>query len=209
MDRDEDVELLEQETLFQGHYRLERFRLRHRLFAGRMGPPIAREIFRARDAVIVIPYDPEADKVVLIEEFRIGPYVSGEQPWPLSVIAGVIDPGETPEAVARREALEEAGCTLLGPLEQIVDFYTSPGCTSERIVAFCGRCRAAGIGGVHGLPDEGEDIRVRLLAFRRLRALLKQGQIRSGPALIAAQWLALNRARLRRQWLAEGVGRRA
>jgi ADP-ribose pyrophosphatase len=205
MDRDKDVELLASETLFQGHYRLERYRLRHRQFAGTMGLPITRELLRAHDAVVVLPYDPDADSVVMIEEFRIGPYAGGEQPWPLSIIAGVIDPGETLDQVARREALEEAGCSLLGPLEQIVDFYSSPGCTSERIVAFCGRCRVAGLGGVHGLPDEGEDIRVAVLAFAELRAMLKAGTIRSGPALIAAQWLALNRARLRRRWL----GRRA
>lgn len=201
MDRDKDVELLATETLFQGHYRLERYRLRHRQFSGAMGSPISRELFRARDAVVVLPYDPEADSVVMIEEFRIGPYAGGEPCWPLSVIAGVIDPGETPDQVARREAVEEADCQLLGSLEQIVDFFTSPGCTSERIVAFCGRCRVAGLGGVHGKPEEGEDIRVVVLPFAELRKLMKQGAIRSGPALIAAQWLALNRARLRRRWL--------
>ena len=93
MDRDKDVELLATETLFRGHYRLERFQLRHRQFSGAMGPSISRELFRARDAVVVLPYDPDADSVVMIEEFRIGPYAGGEHPWPLWVIAGVIDPG--------------------------------------------------------------------------------------------------------------------
>jgi ADP-ribose pyrophosphatase len=213
MDRDKDVELLAVETLFQGHYRLDRFHLRHRQFSGAMGKPITRELFRAHDAVIVIPYDPVADSLVMIEEFRIGPYAGGEQPWPLSVVAGVIDPGETLEAVARREALEEAGCPLIGPLEQIADFYASPGSSSERVVAFCGQCRVAGLGGVHGLPDEGEDIRVVVLPYAALRATLKRGAVRSGPALIAVQWLMLNRARLRRKWLEpkarSGPGRRA
>jgi ADP-ribose pyrophosphatase len=201
MDGSTDVELLGTEMMYQGHFRLERLRLRHRLFAGGWSKPIQRELFRARNAVVVLPYDPDSDEVVLIEEFRVGVYVNDDAPWPLAVVAGIIEPGETPEDVARREALEEAGCTLIGPLELIADYYTSPGCSSERINAFCGRCRAAGLGGVHGLAVEGEDIRVRTMAFGELRALLDNGAIRNGPALIAAQWLALNRDRLRARWL--------
>jgi ADP-ribose pyrophosphatase len=201
MDRVEGVELLDAETVFQGHYRVERLTLRHRLFAGGWSRPLVRELFRAHNAVVVLPYDPEADQVVLIEEFRVGFYANGETPWPIAVVAGVIEPGEAPETVARREALEEAGCALLGPLERIVDYYTSPGCSSERISAFCGRCRVEGVGGVHGLAAEGEDIRVRVAAFAEMRTLLERGEIQSGPAVIAAQWLVLNRDRLRARWL--------
>ncbi|MCB2157335.1 MAG: NUDIX domain-containing protein, partial [Rhodobacteraceae bacterium] len=45
------------------------------------------------------------DRVLLIEQFRMGPYARGDaEPWLIEAIAGRVDPGETPEDAARREA---------------------------------------------------------------------------------------------------------
>lgn len=196
----EAIELQERVTAFQGHFRIDRWRLRHRLYAGGWGKSITREVFERGSAVAVLPYDAVRDRLVLIEQFRIGALAHGDQsPWLLEVVAGIVEPGETPEEVALRETREECGATLLG-LEPMHHFYTTPGGSSEFLRMFCGRVDSAGIGGIHGLADEGEDIRVEVLGFEAAMAALATGRVRSSPGVVALQWLALNRARLRAAW---------
>ena len=79
---------------------------------------------------VVLPYDPERDAVVMIEQFRIGAAAGGMPMWQLEVIAGIIDEGETPEAVAHREAQEEARCEILD-LVPVYHYLASSGGTSE------------------------------------------------------------------------------
>lgn len=102
-----------------------------------MPAEIRREVFERGHGVCVLPYDPAGDRLVLIEQFRVAPYVCGDRAWLVEVIAGVIDAGEAPEDVARREAKEEAGLTLDRPLERIGRFYSSPGAMSETLTLFC------------------------------------------------------------------------
>lgn len=193
------VEVLEQQVCYQGFFRLERYRLRHRLYDGTMSTPLVRELFERGHAAAVLPYDPLLDRVVLLEQFRIGALTSPGGAWLLEIVAGIIEEGETAEQVVRRELLEETGCTL-HELEPICEYMVSPGGTSERISLFCGRVDASGAGGVHGLAEEGEDIRVASVGFDEAMALLGEGRLNSASPIIALQWLAVNRGRLRRQW---------
>jgi ADP-ribose pyrophosphatase len=192
------VEILEHSTLYDGFFRLDRYRLRHRLYWGGMSPVLTRELFERGHAVAVLPYDPLRDEVVLLEQFRIGA-IGDPNPWLREIVAGIIEPGETPEQVARREMREEAGCELLD-LEPIHTYYVSPGGTSETVSLFCGHVSAEGVEGLHGLEDEVEDIRVRPASFDEAIRLLQEGEINSAAPIMALQWLAVNRDRLRRQW---------
>src|SRR3990167_3080322 len=106
MQRD-DVEISEREVCFSGFYQLDRLQLRHRQFAGGMGPVLSRELFVRRDAVCVLPYDPQLDWVVVFKQFRIVALVKTNTPWLLELVGGVIDEGEQPEQVELREAIEE------------------------------------------------------------------------------------------------------
>ncbi len=193
------VEILEQEPLYQGFLGLKRFRLRHGLFAGGMSATLVRERVESYRAASVLLYDPDRDRVVLIEQFRIGALEAGEGAWLLEVVGGIIDADDAAEAVARREALEEAGCRI-DELVPIQRFYVSPGYTSEQISLFCGRVDSAGAGGIHGLADEGEDIRVVVMDAGDALDELGDGRANSTSIVIALQWLALNRERLRREW---------
>ena len=84
-----------------------------------------------------------------------------------------------------------------------MQFYTTPGGSSERITLFCGRVNSKGIGGVHGLDEEGEDIHVTAVKSEQVFKLLEDGKIESGIPIIAIQWLNIHREKLRKQWLAE------
>ena len=196
----DDVEVVGKETLFQGYFRIDRYRLRHKLFGGGFGHEIRREVFERGHAAAVLPYDPVRDQVVLIEQFRIGPFAKGVSPWLIETIAGIIDEGETAEEVAYREAVEEAGCKLIPPLRPIFGFFPTPGACSEHIDLFLGRCDSTGLGGVHGLPDEGEDIRVLVLPFVQAMEILDQGHIANVAAIVALQWLARHRDEVRAHW---------
>lgn len=200
MSRSDDVELIEKKAVFQGYFRVDRYRLRHRLFAGGFGPEIRREVFERGHAAAVLPYDPVRDEVVLIEQFRAGPYAKGADPWLIEVVAGIIDEGETAEEVALREAIEEAGCKLVPPLRLIFNCFPTPGASSEHVDLFIGRCESAGLGGIHGLAEEGEDIRVIVLPFGDAIALLDQGKIRNAVTIMALQWLARHRIEMRELW---------
>jgi len=194
-----DVELIQRETCFQGFYRLDRLHLRHRQFAGGMGPQLSRELFVRHDAVCVLPYDPQRDAVVLVEQFRVGALDKSSNPWLLELVAGLIDPGEQPEDVAHREAEEEAGLQLTA-LRPITQYYPSPGGSDERVHLYVGRCDSQGVGGVHGLAEEGEDIRVHVWSLEDALQAVKDGRIDNAASIIALQWLALNRAEVRGLW---------
>ncbi len=186
-------------VVYSGFFRLEKYRLRHELFAGGWSPAISRECLERGHAVAVLPYDPERDRVVLIEQFRVGALEQGDGPWLLEIVAGIIGPGESKLDVARREAMEEAGCELLDILP-VCEYLVSPGGTTESITLYCGRVDAGGIGGVYGLAEEHEDIRVLVLPSDEALALLHSGQVLSATTLIALQWLALWREQLRARW---------
>lgn len=194
-----DVEVLQRETCFKGFYRLDRLHLRHRQFAGGMGPQLSRELFVRHDAVCVLPYDPQRDSVVLIEQFRVGAMDKSANPWLLELVAGLIDKDEQPEEVAHREAEEEADLKL-GALWPITQYYPSPGGSDELVHLYVGRCDSEGVGGVHGLAEEGEDIRVHVWPLEDALQAVKDGRINNAASIIALQWLALNRAEVRGLW---------
>jgi len=193
------VEIIERETCFRGFYRLDRIKLRHRQYAGGMGSQLTRELFVRHDAVCVLPYDPQRDEVVLIEQFRVGAMEKVANPWLLELVAGLIDKDEEPEEVARREAIEEADLTLTS-LWPITQYFPSPGGSNERVHLFVGRCSSEGAGGVHGLPEEGEDIRVHVMSVEDALAAVRDGRIDNAASIIALQWLALNRDEVRGMW---------
>ncbi len=179
-------------------FAVEEHDLRFRRFDGQLSPQVTRAVFVSGDAVTVLPYDPVRDRVLLVEQFRAGPFVRGDvQPWQLEAVAGRIDPGETPEEAARREAVEEAGLTL-GALLPVAQYYPSPGICAEYLYSYVGLTDLPdGAAGVFGVEGEAEDIRGHLVSFDDLMALVASGEAGNSPLILTAYWLAQNRARLR------------
>ncbi len=191
-----DVERLEDECLYQGFFRLEKRHLRHRLFEGGWSEKIQREVHVRHDAVGVLLYDVERDAVVMVEQLRAGALSDPISPWKLEPVAGLVEKGETPADVARRETLEEAGCEI-GELIELHAYYPSPGACDERVTLFCGLVDSRGIGGVHGVETEHEDIKVHVLPYGRAWELLEAGRLDNAMSLITLYWLARERASLR------------
>lgn len=194
-----DIEILEKDTVYRGYFRIDRYRLKHGLFAGGMSKPVSREVFERGHAVGLLPYDPVHDAVVLLEQFRVGAYAAGMTPWLIEIVAGIIEEGETPEDVAKREALEEADL-IVAELWPVIRYIASPGGASETCQVFIGRVDANGAGGIHGLNSEDEDIRVRVYPWKDVLRLLDEGRIVNALGLVALQWFALHRDEVRARW---------
>lgn len=194
-----DVTVLEKTIAHKGYARVEQLTLSHGLFAGGQSPVITRELFISGDAVMVIPFDIANQSVLLIEQFRVAPLHRGEHPWIFEGIAGRIDTHETPETVARREAMEEAGCDL-GTMEKIGGFYQSPGIFAEHITYFCAKADLSAAGGLFGLEAEDEDIRAVVVPLEEALAAVDSNRIVSAPTALALLWIARNRGRLEKKW---------
>jgi ADP-ribose pyrophosphatase len=191
--------VLAHDRLFRSYLALDRFELRHRLFAGGTSGVVGRDLVVRGPAAAILLYDPDRDQVALVEQFRVGALAAGMDPWILETVAGVVEPGEDAADVARREALEEAGAQV-GEIERIARYLSSPGCSDETVESFVGRVDASRLGGIHGLPEEGEDIRVVVMDASAAIAACADGRVGNAITLVALQWLALNRAALAARW---------
>ncbi|MBJ7222447.1 MULTISPECIES: ADP-ribose diphosphatase [unclassified Brenneria] len=196
----DDVEIIAREKLYNGFFSLVRYRFRHRLFNGEMSDEVSREIFERGHAVVLLPYDPVRDEVVLVEQIRIAAYDTSVSPWLLELVAGMIEPGESLEQVARREAQEEAGLSV-GRCRQIISYLASPGGTSERLAVMVGEVDTRTAAGIHGLAEENEDIRVHVVSREQSYQWVEEGIIDNAASVIALQWLALHHEKLRKAWV--------
>ena len=179
------------QILFSKYFRLEEYSLSHELFDGGYSNIFTREIFERGSVVALLPYDPERRKVVLIEQFRAGAIGDEQTPWLFECVAGVIEEGESEDQVAIRESQEEAGCEVKR-LHQISRYYVSPGGTTELCPLYCGIVDSDGIGGIHGLDEENEDIRVEVVDAELAFQMVRDGRVKSSATIIALQWLELN-----------------
>lgn len=181
-----------------GFFTLETIDVRHARFDGGPEMAVSRAVFRAGEAVTLLPYDPVRDRVLLLEQFRAAPYAQGDpEPWMLEPIAGIVDAGETVEQSARREAMEEAGLSVQ-TLHFIARYYPSPGATAQVLYSYATLVDLPGsMAESGGLQDEGEDIAVHLVDFDHAMAMVESGEIAVAPLIISLQWLAAHRESLR------------
>lgn len=187
----EDVEIIESPLVYNGFFRMSKVTLRHKLFAGGMCPAISRERFDRGPAVGVLLYDAKLDIVVLIEQFRVGA-LDEPSPWIFELVAGMVESGETPEDVAHREVMEEAGAKL-EKLIPVCDYLVSPGGTDEKLHVYLGLVNSTGIEGIHGLPEEGEDIKIHKVTSQQAFDGVADGTINNGATVIAIQWLEIQK----------------
>ena len=193
-----DFEIIKREVPYQGIFRMAVYTYRFKLFNDGWSKQIVREVMERRSAVAILPYDPISDKVILIGQFRVGA-INQSNPWLIEIVAGILDTEDPPSSVAIREAKEEANCDIID-LHPISEYFVSPGGCNEYVWVFCGCVDATNAGGIHGLQDEDENIRVLALDAEQAFQLLNEGKIVTSPAIVSLQWLQLNRTWLRKKW---------
>ncbi|MDA0241678.1 MAG: NUDIX domain-containing protein [Proteobacteria bacterium] len=200
-DTDDDVDVVQLNAVYEGFFRIDRYKVRHKVFeTGQWSGELDREVFERGHAVSVLPYDPNRDEVVLIEQFRVGGYAAPNlSHWQIECVAGIIDDGDSAEETAIRETREETGLNVTN-LVEAYHYLCSPGGSSETVRMYCGQVDAANAGGIHGLEHEGEFIRVFSVTADEAFATLDDGKINNGMTIIALQWLRTHRDELKRKW---------
>jgi ADP-ribose pyrophosphatase len=199
-----DVEVSSDQRVWDGRFPLDVVRFRHRRFDGDWSGLKTWEVWRRGRAAAVLPYDPVADAVVLIEQFRLPALAAGLHPVLVELPAGLCDDGETPETTARRETVEEMGLQV-GALQRIGGFLLTAGGSDETCELYVGRVQAPpadadGIAGHAGMASEHEDIRVRVWPAAKAIEAALGGQFTNSVAAIGLLWLAARHAALREEW---------
>ena len=188
-----DVEIITKKNKYRGFFAIDEYQLRHKLYQGGYSKTLTREIFERGDAVGLLPYDPNTDSIVLIEQFRLGAINNHDTPWQLEIIAGMFGKQEQPIEVAIREAKEEANLTVeTKNVSKIMNYLSSSGGSTECLHLYCGLIDSCNVGGVYGLEEEGEDILVHVIQRTEAYKLLENGKITNAATIIALQWLMLN-----------------
>jgi ADP-ribose pyrophosphatase len=196
-----DVEIEASDRVWAGRTALDVVRFRHRRFNGAMSAQRIWEVSRRGHAAAVLPYDPVADVIVGIEQFRLPAYAAGLDPVMFEIPAGFCDADETVEQAIQREAQEEIGL-MPDRLQFVGRFILSAGGADETCSIFVGRVVAPADTGIFGLAAENEDIRTRLWPAERAIEAALAGTIQNSIAAIALLWFAARRTALRQEWLA-------
>ncbi|AZG74650.1 ADP-ribose diphosphatase [Shewanella livingstonensis] len=195
-DAESGFSLISKKVLYKGFFQLDEYTFKHKLFKGGWSGEVTREVFERGNAVVVLPYDPVRDEMVLIEQIRVPALATTKSIWLLELVAGMIEPGELPEQVAERELAEEAGLSLLG-LTPINSYLVSPGGTTERFHLFWGHVDTTKASGIHGLEHENEDIRVHVVSREQAYEWVNNGRIDNASTVLGIQWLMLNYQKIR------------
>lgn len=191
----DDIEILDDSWLCRSFLKLRRYQLRHKLFNGGWSDVVTREVVARPRVAAVLPYDPVLDKVILIEQFRPGAVCDPQGPWLLEVVAGIAEGDESLEQLARRETREEAGLEAQ-ELTLIAHYWVSPGMCDEKVALYCGKIDAQHAGGIYGLSQEHEDIKVHVMSSAEAFSALAKGRINNAMTIIALQWLQLHKQQL-------------
>jgi GDP-mannose pyrophosphatase NudK len=152
-----------------------------------------REVIDHGEAAVVLIVDRERETAVLVRQWRAPLLDIGEDPFLLEVCAGIVDPGETPEEAARREAHEESGITL-GAMRKVGAILPSAGTLTEKMHLFIAEIDASARGTPNGgNAHEGEDIEVVEVPLHELFAMARAGTIRDAKTLALVQHLLIER----------------
>ena len=187
--------------VYKGFFSVEEHDLTYQKFNNEHSNVVTRSTLVSSDAVIILPYDPVNDRILLIEQFRAGPYVKGdENPWVLEPIAGLIDAGETPESAGIREAQEEAHLEIK-TLELVARSYPSPGISTEFFHQYIGIVELLESSNlITGLSSENEDIRSHIFEYEQFFEMIESGKVNVGPLILLGLWLSKNRNRIRKTY---------
>ena len=159
-----DAERLSHERIFDGKvFDIDRDRVR--LPNGRQ---VAVDIVRHPRSVVLLPI-PEPGHVVLVRQYR---YAVNRYLWELP--AGSVDPGEEPEAAAKRECHEEIG-QIPETVVRLAALFPTPGYCDEEMLFF--RVSGLAVPDDAAAVDEDEDIESKTFTLADAREMVRRGEI--------------------------------
>lgn len=153
-----------------------------------------REIIKAHHAVAVVVYDPALDKLVMIRQFRLGAQMGTGQGMTVEIVAGLIDPGESPRTTALRELTEETGL-VANRMEPMCRFLTTPGMTDEVLHLFYAEADASALASKAGAAEESEATFPFLLTLEEAMHAVDQNHVYNGIVMLALMWFQRHRNR--------------
>jgi ADP-ribose pyrophosphatase len=142
------------------------------------------EVVEHAEAVVVI-VRPRPDALVLVKQYR---HPLGRDSW--EVVAGGMDPGETPEEAAARELREETGYRAKH-ITRLWSGYSAPGFCDE-LLHFC-----LVDGYEIGDPDfdEGEEgMETAIFGLEELWAMIRRDELRDVKTQVSVLWALSGRA---------------
>jgi nudix-type nucleoside diphosphatase (YffH/AdpP family) len=150
-----------------------------------------RETYERDNAAAILPYHRAQRSVILVKQFRLPAFIRGYDDLLIEAAAGVLDNAE-PEARIRAEAEEETGYRL-HHVHKVFEAFMSPGAITEKLHFFVAEYEPhmrVSDGG--GLEHEGEDIEVLELGIDEALAMIADGRIIDGKAIMLLQYAALH-----------------
>ena len=183
--------ILNKKNIHNGFFKMNEITLKYKKYDGSWSNEIKRELFGGAQVSAVLPYDPENKKIVLIQQFRPGTISRDSNNYLDEIVAGIIDPGETPKDTAIRECLEETGCKVKN-LRSIQGYFPAPGSSESFYHLFLAEVIAPNKEAIRGLENENEDILVKSYTFEQVKEKMEKNEILNGLTLIALQWFFLN-----------------
>ena len=183
--------ILDKKNIHDGFFKMNEVTLKYKKYNGDWSNEIKRELFGGAQVSAVLPYAPINKKIVLIQQFRPGTISKDNENYLDEIVAGIIDPGETPEGTAKRECLEETGCKVRN-LTSIQGYFPAPGSSESFYNLFLGEVIALDKEIIRGVDNENEDILVKSYSFDEIKTKMNKKEILNGLTLIALQWFFLN-----------------
>ncbi len=165
----------------------------------RAGPlDFQRDIYEIGRVAAIVPYDPDRDLLVLQRQFRLAAHLSGPGVL-VELAAGIIEDGESAEACARREMVEELG---VPPLDLIhaVDFMPSTGWLAEEAHLFIARVDSTALPDHAGAASEAEFTEPFAVSPDVALKAVDEGHIRNGFTILGLLWFARHREAIRARW---------
>lgn len=192
----DNVRILDKKALYEGYCKIFGYSLDIDYFAGSTSGEFVRECLQKPPVIGVLPYDVSADKVVLIEQFRVGALGKDTSPWLYEIVAGVADvENESLTELAGRELYEETGLSV-SSLNYVMEYWVSPGLSNEKLSLYWVNVGSQNVKDICGVASEHEDIKVHVVPFDKAITMLNTGVICNSLTVIALQWLQLNRDKL-------------
>jgi len=164
----EKARVLSSSTVYEGPI----FGIRRDKVIEPSGVRATREVITHPGSVVVLPVLADG-RILLIQQYR---HATRQYLWEL--VAGRMDPGETPKAAAARELIEETGYRAKR-FRIFLDIFPTPGFLEERMFILLAEGLTAG----EAEPEEDEKIISRPHDRKQLEEMIRGGELRDAKSI--------------------------